>query len=301
MKKFNRFYAYIAVCAAMFFWGISFVWTKQLLNNGFNVIFIVTTRLIVSFLLLFLIFKFTKRLEKVKKQDIPKFLFLAFFEPFLYFIGENYGLKYVDASFAAIFIAIIPVVIPLGLRLFCYEKINNSIIIGVIISIIGIIIMSVGNSFSFNVDIKGILLLSLAVLSAAGYSIMLSKLLNYNPVTITVYQNLIAFVYYLPLLCITNFKSVINNTALTMQWNFESFFALVMLSVFCSSIAFIGYSYAAKHISIAKASVFTNTIPVITIAFAVLIGQEHITINKIVGIFIVIGGVFCSQFMIKKK
>ena len=295
-NRFQKFYAYIAVIGAMFFWGISFVWTKELLNNGFNVIFIVTTRLAISFLLLFVVFRLAKKIERIKAKDIPKFLLLAFFEPFLYFIGENYGLQYVDASFAAIFIAIIPIVIPFGLRIFCKEKLHPSILIGVLISLIGIIILSLGDGVSFKASIEGILLLSLAVIAAVGYSVMLSKVLHYSPITITIYQNFIATLYYLPL-----FLFVDSSDITSMHFNTSTIVALVMLSVFCSSLAFIGYSYCAKRISIAKASVFTNTIPIFTIIFAVLMGQENLTTNKVVGAAIVIGGVFISQFILKKQ
>jgi drug/metabolite transporter (DMT)-like permease len=295
VKKHQNLYAYIALVAAVIFWGISFVWTKELLNNNFHVIFIVTTRLIISFSLLAIIFKITNGLEKIQRQDLPKFLLLAFFEPFLYFIGENYGLNYVDASFAAIFIAIIPIVIPFGLYFFYREKLKWSIIVGVLISIIGIAIMSMSNGLSFDLSLKGVLLLLLAVFSAVGYNIVLYKLLKYSPVTITVYQNLISFFYYLPLFFIID-----SNELFAMNWNFHTIFCFVMLSVFCSSIAFMGYSFAAQRITISKASVFTNAIPVITIIFAVIIGQETISFAKVLGMIVVISGVLLSQFIMRK-
>ena len=84
-----------------------------------------------------------------------------------------------------------------------------------------------------------------------------------------------------------------------MRWTPNTVLALVMLAVFCSSIAFMGYSYAVKTIPIAKASVFANAIPVITIVFAVIIGQETLTISKVVGITIVISGLLISQMISK--
>ena len=55
------------------------------------------------------------------------------------------------------------------------------------------------------------------------------------------------------------------------------------------------YSYAAKHISITKLSVFTNAIPIVTICGAALLGQEALTLQKFVGIAIVVAGVVLSQ------
>jgi drug/metabolite transporter (DMT)-like permease len=281
---------------AEIFWGISFVWTKELLNHNFNVIFIVTTRLLMSFVLLWTLAIITKQTEKIAKNDCLKFFLLAFCEPFLYFIGENYGLKYVDASFAAIFIAIIPIVVPFGMFVFYREKLKWNILLGVLISIVGIAILSLGKQLSGNFNFEGVLLLLLAVFSAVGYNIVLFKLLHYKPITITIYQNIIASFLYLPL-----FFFIEKSELTAMIWNFRTILSLVMLAFFCSSIAFMGYSYAAKKIGIAKTNVFTNAIPVITIAFAVLLGQETLSLHKILGMLLVISGVIISQIIKKKR
>jgi drug/metabolite transporter (DMT)-like permease len=278
---------YIAVIIAMLFWGLSFVWSKQLIEANFNIIFILFTRLMISFLLLFVIFKSLGKVERIAKKDIWKFALLAFFEPFVYFIGENYSMKYVSASFAAIFIAVIPVVIPFGLKLFFKEKLRSKVVIGAIISILGIALISLNKNFSFDIDIRGLLLLALAVLAAVGYSIVFTFLSHYNAVTITIFQNVFAAIYYLPLLLVVGKEGIFDA-----EWNSQSIVALLMLSVFCSSIAFIGYSYAAQRISIARAALFANLIPVSTIIFAMLIGQESaLSWQKILGMAIVITGV----------
>ena len=130
--------AYIAIIFSMIFWGISFVWTKELLNNNFPVFLILTIRLSISAILMLITFSLIKKLEKIQKEDIFKFILLAFFEPFLYFIGENFSMQYVDASFAAIMIALLPIASPLALFIFNKEKIGWNLLVGVVISIIGI-------------------------------------------------------------------------------------------------------------------------------------------------------------------
>ncbi|MDO4726631.1 MAG: DMT family transporter [Porphyromonadaceae bacterium] len=286
--------AYIALILAQIFWGISFVWTKELLNNEFNVVFVITVRLLISFALLLAIAFITGQIESIKKDDRKWFFLLAFFEPFLYFIGENYGLKLVDASYAAVFIAIIPVIVPFGLFFLYRQRLSWTNLLGVGISIVGVAILSFGNSIAGTFSIAGVLLLLLAVFSAVGYNLILFKLFHYKPITIIIYQNIIAAVLYLPLFLF------INTAELTaMRWTPNTVLALVMLAVFCSSIAFMGYSYAVKTIPIAKASVFANAIPVITIVFAVIIGQETLTISKVVGITIVISGLLISQMISK--
>ena len=104
----NQALGYVAILFAMLFWGFSFVWIKQLLLNNFPVFTIVFIRLVLASAVFITILKLQKKLQHIERADYKDFLLLAFYEPFLYFIGEDFGLKYVDASFAAVIIALIP-------------------------------------------------------------------------------------------------------------------------------------------------------------------------------------------------
>lgn len=289
--------AYIAIIFSMIFWGISFVWTKELLNNNFPVFLILTIRLSISAILMFTTFTLIKKLEKIQKEDMFKFILLAFFEPFLYFIGENFSMQYVDASFAAIMIALLPIASPLALFIFNKEKIGWNLLVGVVISIIGITIMSINPEGQIQISWEGVLLLLLAVFAGAGYSVILSKLIHkYNPFTITTYQNVLGIFYFLPCLLIFDLGKISSIT-----WSFNSITSLILLAVFCSSGAFMLYSYGAKIISVIKVSVFTNAIPVVTIIAAVILGQEVFSLPKILGIVIVVMGLLFSQFGFNKN
>lgn len=289
------FYGYVAVIFSMIFWGVSFVWTKELLNAKLPVFFILLVRLFVSSLILFSFFSLTRKLDRVHRKDFPLFFLLALCEPFLYFLGENFSMKYVDASFASIMIAILPMATSFALRIFNEEKFKWNLIVGVVVSIIGILLMGMNEHFVFSASIEGVLLLVLAVVSGAGYSVVLSRLVyEYGPVTITTYQNIIGTLLFLP--CFLFFDM---NKVHDIVWSWRIISDLLFLAVLCSSGAFILYSYSAKKLSIAKASVFTNAIPVVTIVFAVLLGQETFTVMKTTGIVIVVSGLIISQIKIK--
>ncbi|MDY6423712.1 MAG: DMT family transporter, partial [Bacteroidales bacterium] len=120
MANRRLFYGYVATVISTVLWGASFVWTTDLLNVcNFPVISIVTLRLLVASVLMFIVFK----VEKIRKGDLRYFLLLSMFQPFLYFIGETYGIKYVgEASFAAVMISLIPVVAPFALSLVYKSK-----------------------------------------------------------------------------------------------------------------------------------------------------------------------------------
>ncbi|MDD2487862.1 MAG: DMT family transporter [Bacteroidales bacterium] len=293
----QKLYAYIAIFFSMLFWGMSFIWTKDLLNAGFTPIIIITLRLVISAILLYVVFKLSGKLDKIEKKDYKLFMLLAFFEPFLYFFGENWGLKYVDASLGSIIISTIPVFVPFMLFFFHKEQLRWQILIGVFLTIIGLGIMSISSDLTFNVSGKGIAFMFLAVFSAAGYSVVLFKVIQkYEAITITTTQNIIGAIYYLPLFFVFEYKNISK-----LNFDIETLYPLFALAILCSSVAFICYSYSAKRLTITKTTVFTNAVPIVTIIFVVILGKEILTISKILGIIIVILGVFLSQIDFKRK
>lgn len=282
---------YIAISFSMLFWGFSFVWSKQLLNAGFPVFTIVFFRLFLASVIFVTLFKIQGKLEKVRKGDWKKFLWLAFFEPFLYFIGEDFGLQQVSPSFASVIIALIPIVVSITMYFAESEPLSWRLLLGAVISIIGIAVMTFGPDSNIVFNVKGLLWLILALLAACGYSVLLARLVKeYSPITVTTYQNLLAIPFYLPFVCIFDLRQWGE-----IVWSANAIFCLVCLAVLCSAGAYMLYSYAAKHIPITRLSVFTNAIPIVTICGAAMLGQEALTSQKILGIFIVVAGVALSQ------
>ncbi len=296
MEK-RKLYGYISIILSAILWGASFVWSKGLLNDGFPVFTIVTIRIIIASVILLLIFATTKKLEKIRRKDLGVFFLLAFLEPFLYFIGENGGLKYVSSSFASMMIALIPIFVAFTMYFVFKEKLRKELLFGVIASILGVVMMSYGEEETL-VSFKGIMLLMLAVLTAAAYSVTLQVLIKrgYGPVTITTWQNILALVFFVPCFFIFDFK-----TSLELHWTAKNIIDLICLGVLCSAGAYGFYSNAAKMLSVSKIAIFTNLIPVVTIIIAVSVGQENVTLLKALGILIAVSGVIFSQSNIFKK
>jgi len=67
------------------------------------------------------------------------------------------------------------------------------------------------------------------------------------------------------------------------------------LAVFCSSLAFVAFTIATREIGVSKANVFANLIPVFTGIFSFLVIGETLNLQKIIGIVVVVAGLFFSQ------
>ena len=190
---------YFYAVAAMLFWGMSFVWSSILLKY-YQPVTIIFIRLILSSLFLFAIILIFRKWDRILRKDIKWFLLGALFNPFFYFLGENYGLKLSTSTITAVIIATIPVFSPLAGYLAFREKLSWFNFAGIGLSFCGIFIMLLTKGLQLEVSGIGILCLAGAVFSALMYSVMLKKLAaTYSPLFIVSIQNLIGIFLFLPL------------------------------------------------------------------------------------------------------
>ena len=287
---------YIAVVLSMIFWSFSFIWFK-VANETFPPITIVFIRLLFSVILLTIFLILTKNYMKIKKGDWKLFLMLAVFEPFFYFLGESFGLTYVSATVCSVLISTIPVFATIGAWLIFKERLKAINYAGIILSFIGVLVFILNKDGSLSFSLKGMGLLLLAVLSAVGYNLTLSRLVgSYSPVYIVNVQNVIGATLFLPLFLILDFKNFINT-----PFTFSMFKPIIELAVFASCGAFILFAYSVKNMGITKANVFSNSIPVFTALFSFILLGDRLSFQNISGMTIVIAGLLMSQMDGGKK
>lgn len=292
MKKGNLI-AYISVFLAMLFWSYTFIWYKKV-YDFYNPITVVFFRLIISSVFLFLLMYPLKRLQKIQKGDLRYFILVSIFNPFLYFIGESYGIKYVSSTLAAVIIATIPLFTSFTSSYFLKEKITKMNSIGILVSIIGVGLVIFNKQETAEASFFGLGMLWFAVAAAIGYTLVLKKLASrYNPTTIVTYHNFIGIFLFAPLFFIIDFPEFKQT-----GFSSEAWIPLFELAIFGSSFAFIFFTFSIQRIGVGKANAFTNLIPVITAIIAYFVLDEILNINKITGILLVIGGLFLSQIKI---
>lgn len=284
---------YIALIFSTIFWGVSFVMTKELFltEPQMTVTILVTLRLFIASMVMLPSLILLKKLEPIKKGDFKWFLLLTLAEPFTYNLFETSGVQLVSGSLSSIIVATIPVFVPFAMAAVYKEGLRFNHILGVVLSLVGIGVMLIGGNNALDGSVKGILCLCGAVVTAIVYTLLLVKVVgNYKPITITTYQNLIGFIYYLPLMFITSRTQVFQ-----LSWSPYMLVLIGTLGIFCSTVAYAGYNVGVKHLGATRACIFNNAIPVFTMIVAILIGQETISWPKIIGMAIVILGVVLAQ------
>ncbi len=280
-------------------WGASFIFTKGLFLSepAISPTIILTGRMLIATLFAMPVLWASGKLQPIRREHIKYFLLLAFTEPFLYSICETGGVQYVSGSLASIIIATIPLFIPFGMSLVYKEKLKVNAVFGVLLSLVGIALMTLNDDFSFTASPKGLALLACSVIIAVFYTLLLVKILDhYHPFTITSYQNLIGLFYFLPLMLVVD-----GHRVPMLSFSAKMWLLLAFLGIFCSTVAYMFYNYGMKRLGATEASVYNNVIPVFSLLLALAIGQERLSLLKVVGMCIVLVGLTVAQKTFGKR
>jgi len=285
-----------AAILSMIFWSFSFVWVK-IVYEAYGPLTTILFRLIISTGLLLIFTIVSRKLQKIEPGDLKRFILLALFEPFLYFMGESYGLKYVSSTVASVIVATIPLFTPIVAWYFYKEKLSRTNFFGLIITFLGVSLVVLDSSFNFTASPLGVSLEFLAVSGAIGYASILKGISHrYNTFTIITYQNLIGAVLFLPFWSVLEFQDFTH-----VPFNITAFGAIVKLAIFASTFAFILFTYSVRNLGINKSNIFINVIPVFVAVFAFMILGDKLNFHQMVGIAIVISGLFLAQINWRRK
>lgn len=285
-----------AALLAMFFWSFSFVWFK-IAYLAYQPMTVISLRLLLATAILFAIAKFTGKLQAIQRKDLKVFVLMAFFEPFMYFMGESYGLMYVSSTVAAVIVATIPLITPFAAWYFFKEKLSAANIAGLIVSFLGVCLVVFNTSFEFAASPLGIALEFIAVLSTIGFTVLLKNLTTrYNTFTILSYQNLIGLFMFLPF-----WYAFESGQVIQAGYHPKAFFAIVKLAVFATVIAFILFTYSVKNLGVNRTNIFINLIPVFVAVLAFLMLGDRLSLQNMIGIGVTISGLFLAQIKKRKQ
>jgi len=197
----------------------------------------------------------------------------------------------VSSTIGAVIISTIPLFTPFAALLVYKEKLSWIKLAGISISFTGVLLVIIGPGFELIAPVEGIALMFLAVFSAVCHAIIIVYLIpRYRTMTIILAQSAIGVIFFLPIFIISDWESFTQ-----ISWNWHVIEPILKLGIFPSSLSFIFYTRTVKVIGITRANVFANFIPVFTALFSYYFLNEVMGPGKILGIFVVLIGLFTAQ------
>ena len=322
MKNITKITPYIAIVAAMLIWAGAGIAVKEALVI-FSPLTLIVMRFTLAVLLMLsigLLFRHNSivGLQRVERKDIPLFLLGGLFQPFLYFIFETYTYQsFSSPTVAEALLSTQPVMAPLFAWVLLRERVTRNNILGIVLSTLGVmmLLMMGGGPLAMGDGSigKGVLLAVLTVSMSVSYSVVLRRIpTQYSPLSIVFYVQSFALVLFWAMWGISGIgdgllgdsapqiSAAISGTPTAMrllgegQW-VRSLLSVGYLAVLASVTAFILFCYTVRKIGVTHANVFNNVRPVFTAILMWIIFGEILPIWKIIGIIIIIIGLFISQ------
>jgi len=208
------------------------------------------------------------------------------------------GLKYVSGAVAGVIIGSLPVVTALSSALFIQDVPLRSVWVGSLLSFLGVAVVSVaGFKAAGEQPLLGGFLVFLGVASWAFYSIGSRTIMErLSALTVNWTTLLVATVLQVPLLW-TDQKMLQSgiSSASPSDW-----FALGYLVLFATAVAQQAWLFGVKGIGPSRASVLGNLTPVAAIVLSALILKESVGAIEILGIILILAGVWVVHVQTSK-
>ena len=297
MKK--QTIAIFALVIAQVFWGASYLLSDRALQV-FSPAFLVTIRISIAAIVLGIIGFITGRIQKVQFKDLKYFVLAAFAEPFIYFLCEAKALDSgVSPTVTSVMISLIPLLTPVFAYIVLREKVTFTNLIGIVISIAGVLMIILEKGGEISVSLIGFVLLFIAILASISYTLILRKIPEkYNTLTIVFYNFCISLCFFIPTSLIIEWGEIS-----ALQYNnetLEAFYAIIALALSASCVAFLFFSFGVRIIGPNRANVFNNIPPGVTAILSIFVLNEMMPLIKWIGLVIVIIGMFISQMDLTK-
>lgn len=284
-KGFHHFLAVLTVTV----WGVTFVSTKILINNGLSPNEIFFYRFLVAYAGIWLISH--DRLFADSWKDELMLACAGLFGGSLYFLTENTALGITQASNVAFLLCGTPIITTVLTKLFFRnEKIGKAVYIGSAVALAGVALVVFDGATSLEISPVGDLLTLCAALSWGFYNIFIRKLENrYDTLLITRKVFFYGLVTILP-------TFIVNppEPGLLFGAGFAVWFNLLFLALIASLLCFVTWNSVIKHIGVVQSSNYLYLNPVITcIASAIVLG-ERITPVAVTGALCIMAGVWLA-------
>ena len=229
----------------------------------------------------------------LRGRNVRPLVVLGLVQPVVYFLCESYGISLTNATFSGVIIALSPIVgLALG-ALFLREMPTKAQVAFSLLSISGVILMTLQQSSEGVVQPLGVVLLVLAVLSGTTYNLLSRKAARFSALEQTYVMMLVAAVVFTALAiwdCRGDWRMLIAPAA-----SLPFMLSALYLSVFSSNIAFLALNYANAVLPVARVTSFCNLTTVISLFAGVIFLHEPFGWIPLLASLIIIAGVWGVQ------
>ena len=270
-------------------WGTTFISTKILIENGLSPQEIFLLRFVIAYVGIWLLSP--RKLLADSRKDELWFLLAGLTGGTLYFLTENTALSLTQTTNVAFIICTTPLLTTgLSLLLYRQEKAGKGLLAGSLVALAGVGMLIFNGSFVLKLSPLGDVLTLCAGVSWAVYSLIIRRLSGrYPSVFITRKVFFYGILTVLPVFAEHPYSFPAEGFLRSAVW-----MNLLFLSVLASLACFVAWNVVLKRLGTIQSSNYLYLNPLFTTVAAHLFLQEQLTVYAVIGVLLVLGGVFVA-------
>lgn len=189
--------------------------------------------------------------------------------------------EYMDAGVASTILFTYPVVVAVIMATFFHEKLHVKTILSILLAIVGVAVLSIGNSSS--VSMTGLILVILSSISYSTFivAIKVTNIRNINVMAMTFYS----LVFALPIFLVSSFLSMGGVPGLhsPIAW-----VCAVLIAIVPTIISLVLLSASIKNVGPTAASIIGALEPTTAVVIGVFVFNEAFTMRLLAGILLIV-------------
>ena len=278
---------YILYLGVILFWGSSWFAIKFQLGLVPEAVSIAYRFYIASFILI-LFCIFFKRKFKLKFNQIKWVVLQGFFLFSLNYYFIYLGTNYIKTGLVAVIFSTVTIFVLVNGVIFFKEKVNNNVLLGALIGIIGLILIfnKELQQYSFNNEIVIGIIFNLIGTYFASIGMLISQLNQKNDIPLVQNNTISMFTGATFILTI----AVLSNTEINFDFNYKYISSLFYLSLIGSVLGFGFYLKLLSNIGAGKASYVNVVTPVLALGISTVYENFTWDILNSLGLLLVVFG-----------
>ncbi len=300
MKKSNETVGVLCGIFSHVLFALSFLFTKEAVNV-YSALTVLSWRFIFAFAALGICALTGIIKVNFKGRSIKPLLFIALFQPVLYFIGETIGIDLTTASESGTLTTMLPIVTIVLCSIIIKEKPTRPQVAGIVVSILGVLMIVLVKGLDASLNILGYAMLVLAMVSDALCVTFQRKAKDYSAGEKTLVMAGVGAVVFTGMACVEHGVAGTMNEFITLPFRDTDFLiAVLYLAVGCQTLAFLMANHAILDIGPARCTSFAGVTTVVSVLAGVIFLKESFSLLQGVGTALVLAGVYTANINIAK-
>jgi drug/metabolite transporter (DMT)-like permease len=244
-------------------------------------------RLLIASICMYFLYRRTHHGMKIPKKDAFLLIFVGAIGVGCYHYFLNLGEITIPSGTASFIISQSPLITLILAVIFLKEKFSINGLVGILVSILGVGLISFGESDGFQFDM-GIFYVFISCVVGGLYSVMNKPFLGkYHAIDVTSYViwgGTLSLIFYFPEML----REIPHATHLAT-------FSVIYLGIFPAAVAYIAWSYALSQMPASKAVSFLYFMPIIATFLGWLFLNEIPAVSSLMGGLIALSGVWIAN------